>query len=150
MYYKTRGLTPKDLVSAMVGENEMSTFSALCRLAHVQYSVCCWCQWCVFVKHNVCTVGYADRWPGHLQVCGWTVPPLSVSQRAWIVVAVRHIVLSVDLTCSEQKTATQKNSHDAASSRIIMPTYKGCAQFTSKHDLLPIFKSPFLRWWWRV
>lgn len=25
--------------------------------------------------------GYADRWLGHVYICGWTVPPLSVSQR---------------------------------------------------------------------
>lgn len=47
--------------------------------------------------------GYADRWPGHLYVCGGTVPPLSVSQSEWIVVAARHTVVSVNLTCPEHQ-----------------------------------------------
>lgn len=42
--------------------------------------------------------GYADRWLGHLYVCGRTVPPLSASQREWIAEAARHTVVSVNLT----------------------------------------------------
>lgn len=41
--------------------------------------------------------GYADRWLGHLHVCGRTVPPLSASQREWIAEAARHTVVSVNL-----------------------------------------------------
>lgn len=58
-----------------------------------------WPQWCVCLRGTMFVLwGYADRWPGHLYVCGRTVPPLSASQREWIAVAARHTVVSVNLT----------------------------------------------------
>lgn len=42
--------------------------------------------------------GYADRWLGHVYICGWTLPPLSVSQRCDCCCALPHCnVCSADM-----------------------------------------------------
>lgn len=98
----------KNKILILTSLSRMDIFFTVCELAHVwQWGAVCFgggSSVCLYVHVCVCACstmfvlwGHADRWPGHLYVCGWTVPPLSALQRPRTVVAARRTVVSVNL-----------------------------------------------------